>query len=191
LIVVLALAVSVGACGDDSGAKSGSGAGGTSGGGNAGSGAGSKITAEQAATGMCDMMGTGMDSCTGGEEYDACVLSKCGVQDCFDGECKGVLDCYKAADVPCEAKCPPSAECQTCITANVSCLVSECYSMLKCSGAPTGGGMTKDGGACDQLDACCETQPEGVQMTCTLAAGVARAAAGDTGCESAKMAFCM
>ena len=191
LIVVLALAVSAGACGDDSGAASGSGAGGTSGGGKAGSGAGSKPTAAQAASGMCDMMSTGMDSCTGVEEYTACYQDKCGIDKCLEGACKDLLTCTEKAADPCKADCMPSAECQTCITATASCALNECFSLLMCGGATAGGGMTKDGGACDQLDACCEKQPEGAQMTCMLAASGSRAAGGDAICESAKTAFCM
>lgn len=188
-MVAVILVVTAGACGDDSDAAGSSGGAGTSGG-NAGSGAGAKLTAEQAAAGMCEMMGAGMDSCTGVEEYSACYQDKCGIDKCLEGACKDLLTCAEMAEDPCEANCMPSAECQTCITATASCALNECFSLLMCGGA-TGGGMTEKGGACDQLEACCDGQPDGAKMICMQAAIGARAAGGDAICESAKAGFCM
>ena len=189
LIVVLVLAVSAGACGDDSGAKSGSGASGTSGG-NAGSGAGSKPTAAEAAAGMCGMMSTGMDSCTGIEEFTQCSFDMCGLQDCVDGECKEFYGCIQSAADPCAPMgCTATDACTKCQLDAGLCSAGKCMGLLKCS-TGAAGGMTKAGGACDQLDACCKTQAEGVKDICAASAGGARSAGGDSICEMVKAALC-
>jgi hypothetical protein len=185
LMVVVGLAMPLIACGDDSGGKSKQ-----SGDGGAGNGGSSKVTPEDALAGKCDMMGSGTNDCTGVEEYTACVEDMCKPQDCTATVCKDYLDCVKGADDPCKPSgCTPSGDCQSCLMDVATCSLNKCFSLLKCKGST--GGETKAGGACDQLDTCCKTQPMEVQSLCMTAASAARAAGGDKICEQSKAAFCM
>jgi len=176
------------------GAGAGAGASGTqagTGGGASGEGGGSSVTPEQAMAGLCDSeMGGGMGSCmeVGGlDEYMACAESTCMIGACSEGPCADTYACYQTADDPCT--CEQSSACQQCYVDKGLCLF-DCVELITCDGEPIlGGGDTMEGGACDQLDACCEGLGADTMQACTLAAAGARTV-GDSACEGVLASLC-
>jgi len=144
--------------------------------------------AEHAAADVCRMMGDMGDfadasRCTGLEEYSQCVAEKCGSGDCYDGDCKDLLECSKDAEDPCKSDCKPSSACTACLADVGSCAADMCVKLVKC-------GETEKGGACDQLDECCETRTDAAKMACKAAAQASRSGGGDKLCETVLTNLC-
>jgi hypothetical protein len=176
--------------GIDEGDNAGKGAGGKSGaaaGEKASGGGEGGVTADQAA--VCRMMsemgaaGASATQCTGIEDYTKCADETCGSADCYDGDCKDLLDCYQDADDPCSADCTPSSDCNACLSDVARCAAEECFQLVMC-------GETEAGGACDQLDDCCESRSDSAKMACEVAAETSRSGGGDQLCETVLNNLC-
>lgn len=206
LLLALGLSVSIQGCGDDdsgddegddgssnagsgNAGRSGSGSGSSgngssgSGSGNAGSGNPDDAIAECMAQ---EMMGGGSTAdCEGIEEYSECVQDMCSVQDCMDNGCEAYFDCVEDAEDPCmPTGCTPTSDCTACLLDVGTCSADNCFDLIMC-------GEVTAGGACDQLDDCCDAQPESMRMVCEQAASGSRAAGGDELCMTVMQAFCM
>jgi hypothetical protein len=175
---------------DDSAAgKGAAGRGGASAGRGASEGGKGGITGDQAAMGVCEMMGemgaagAAATQCTGIEEYTQCTEENCGSADCYDGACKDLLDCYQAASDPCKADCEQSDDCTACLSAVARCAGDECIQLIMC-------GETESGGACDQLDDCCDSLADAQKMACETAAEASRSGGGDQLCMSILTNLC-
>jgi hypothetical protein len=156
----------------------------------AGKGGSGGVTADQAAIGMCEMMGqvpmggaAATPMCTGLDEYSTCVSEKCGADECYETRCKALIDCIGKAADPCKSDCTPSSDCTACLTEATACASEECLSLIMC-------GMTEAGGACDDLDDCCDTKSGSAQSTCQQAASAARSGGGDDLCENLLSSLC-
>jgi hypothetical protein len=192
LLLALGLSVSIQGCGDDDSGDDGDGSG-NSGSGNAGSGSGNAGSGSSSdpddAIAECmaeEMMGTSTTDCDGIEEYSACVQDMCSVQDCASRGCQAYFDCVEDAEDPCmPTGCTlPTGDCAACLADVGTCTLDNCFELIMC-------GETAAGGACDELDDCCEAQPDSMRMICMQAASGARAAGGDNLCMMVMDAFCM
>jgi hypothetical protein len=131
LLLILACGFSAIGCGDDSGSddESSRPRAGMSGGG-AGTGS-TKITADQAITGACDMQKELLE-CDGLDDVTDCVLNDCGLQPCLNAACKDYQTCIENADDPCMNDCERSAACETCVADIADCTIEMCIEKLRC-----------------------------------------------------------
>jgi hypothetical protein len=118
---------------------------------------------------MMGMMGASRDECSGVEEYGACVRDECGLQDCLDDECSDSFECLQDADDVCDNDClvSISTACEQCLASWGMCAARDCVALLMC-------GDVTEGGACDQLEECCDELPEEMAEPCRLSAAGAR-----------------
>jgi hypothetical protein len=146
------------------------------------------VSADQAAAGVCEMMAEMGDfatptNCKGLDDYAKCADETCGSGDCNDGACKDLLDCYADAADPCKADCKPSSACTECLSDVGRCAAEMCIQLVMC-------GESEAGGACDQLDECCESRSGAAKMACEAAADASRSGGGDKLCETVLSSLC-
>jgi len=146
------------------------------------------VSTDQAAVGVCEMMSemgefASPADCKGLDDYVKCADETCGSGDCNDGACKDLLDCYADAPDPCKADCKPSSACTECLTDVGRCAAEMCIKLVMC-------GDTEAGGACDQLDECCESRSGSAKMACEAAADASRSGGGDKLCETVLTSVC-
>jgi hypothetical protein len=135
---------------------------------------------------LCSMQSSSTTAtCTGTDQYSACLESKCATQykKCFGdnyqsgqtgGVCGTYLDCVGKAADPCHSSCTPSSECQSCESTDIAgCTASAGCALPMCTvktGASGTGGSGKSGGSagsgagtagaaaagtCKDVSACC------------------------------------
>ncbi|MBM4397603.1 MAG: hypothetical protein FJ087_18185 [Deltaproteobacteria bacterium] len=163
LAIGFAAAFLFAACGSDDGGSSGGTAGGT-----------------RDKYGAC--YGTTGQECTGIDEYQDCVISKCDTElkdmlgasyasGTFAGKCGEMVNfLVKCAcgDTACEQACAAKmdADCQTAAGAVSTCAQNNCK--LPTCGTPGGGG----GSGCSGLKSCCNSMPAQAKDACLQAAGM-------------------
>lgn len=177
-------------------------------GGDDGDGGGSnRVTAEQAAAGACNdqgmMGGDTTTQCTGIDEYQACLETMCGFDECYEGPaCASTLSCLRGSSDPCNAiedgTCSLSSECTNCFFSKATC-ATNCISHLDCtsggagaSGTNGGGGGAgggSSGGGCAGLDACCASLSGDQKAQCEQQKGTGMLG-GDVVCEAITTIFC-
>jgi hypothetical protein len=118
-------------------------------------------------------------NCQNLDAYSACATTMCGFQNCADA-CKDFKSCVGTASDPCTNSCVETTDCQSCLAPVAACSASQCLETLIC-------GTVADGGACDELDSCCDALAGDLKTTCQLAARATRIG-GDPSCKTLLLA---
>ncbi len=158
----------------------------------------SDLSAAEVASGGCneEQGDVNEDECEGIDEYMECVETECGYgyAECLgdgyeDGDfsgapCEEHMTCVMESDDTCDNDCQldPQSECGECFVDMGMCAYQNCFSLIKC-------GETTEGGACSQVDACCASAGELMQMACELQAGAAKSS-GDEACQVVLDSYC-